>query len=190
MLGWRHCGHRFGCALKRIIFQKTFHDDGCSFQIEKQKWQSDDLHESSLCHKNYKVRQTPTRKADFERKSFSLACRRHSAPTRFYLSYVFTILTMQQLSIVFFRFFNFFIRSHVMENCSSVSFHRKRAFEKNNRLPRILDFTKIRNNPLYSILSICHWHSAAFSKAVLHHAVPAPTSIADGREHRRKTAYG
>lgn len=108
MLGWRHCGHRFGCALKRIIFQKTFHDDGCSFQIEKQKWQSDDLHESSLCHKNYKVRQTPTRKADFERKSFSLACRRHSAPTRFYLSYVFTILTMQQLSIMFFRFFNFF----------------------------------------------------------------------------------
>ena len=61
---------------------------------------------------------------------------------------------MQQLSIVFFRFFNFFIRSHIMENCSSVSFHRKRAFEKNNRLPRILDFTKIRNNPLYSILSI------------------------------------
>ena len=109
MLGWRHCGHRFGCALKRIIFQKTFHDDGCSSQIEKQKWQSDDLHESSLCHKNYKVRQTPTRKADFERKSFSLACRRHSAPTRFYLSYVFTILTMQQLSIVFFRFFNFFL---------------------------------------------------------------------------------
>lgn len=154
MLGWRHCGHRFGCALKQIIFQKTFHDDGCSSQIEKQKWQSDDLHESSLCHKNYKVRQTPTRKADFEWKSFSLACGRHSAPTRFYLSYVFTILTMQQLSIVFFRFFNFFIRSHMMENCSSVSFHRKRAFEKNNRLPRILDFTKIRNNPLYSILSI------------------------------------
>lgn len=135
------------------MFQKNFHDDGCSFQIEKQKWQSDDLHESSLCHKNYKVRQTLTRKADFEWKSFSLACRRHSAPTRFYLSYVFTILTMQQLSIVFFRFFNFFIRSHVMENCSSVSFHRKRAFEKNNRLPRILDFTKIRNNPLYLVSS-------------------------------------
>lgn len=107
-LGWRHCGHHFGCVLQQIIFQKNFHDDRYSFQIEKQKWQSDDLHESSLCHKNYKVRQTPTGKVDFEWKSYSLACGRHSAPTRFYLSYVFTILTMQQLSIVFFRFFNFF----------------------------------------------------------------------------------
>ena len=32
----------------------------------------------------------------------------------------------------------------------------------------------------------CHWHLTAASRAVLHHAVPAPTSIADGRGHRRK----
>lgn len=137
------------------MVQKNFHDDGYSFQIEKQKWQSDDLHESSLCHKNYKVGQTPTGEIDFEWKSYSLACRRHSAPARFYLSYAFRIISLQQLSIVLFRFFKFFsIHSHVRENCSSISYHRKRAFEKNNRLPRILDFTKIRNNPLYSILSI------------------------------------
>ena len=108
-LGWRYCGHHFGCVLQQIIFQKNFHDDRYSFQIEKQKWQSDDLHESSLCHKNYKVGQTPTREIDFEWKSYSLACGWHSAPARFYLSYAFRIISLQQLSIVFFRFFKFFL---------------------------------------------------------------------------------
>src|SRR5699024_2852264 len=35
----------------------------------------------------------------------------------------------------------------------------------------------------------CHWRLTAASKAVLHHAVPAPTSIADGRGHRRKAHH-
>src|SRR5699024_10631336 len=35
----------------------------------------------------------------------------------------------------------------------------------------------------------CHWHLTAASRAVLHHAVPAPTNIADGRGHRRKAHH-
>lgn len=146
-LGWRHCGHRFGCALKQIIFQKTFHDDGCSFQIEKQKWQSDDLHESSLCHKNYKARQTPSGMVDFEWKSFHSLADGIMRPQAFYLSYNTRIFTLQQLSIAFFKFLHSLARDGKLPH-RFVLF--KKVFYRNNRLPRILDCAKIRNNPLCS----------------------------------------
>lgn len=64
------------------------------FRLKNKKWQSDDFCKSSLCHKNYKARQTPTGKVDFEWKSFHSLAGSIVLPQEFYLSYGFRILTL------------------------------------------------------------------------------------------------